>query len=398
MSIYNEISRLNTAKMNLKAAIEAKGVSVPESTTLSGYGDLVSQIKTGGGISGEGAYVVTVYDYDGTVLLQQKANTGDTITMPTAPTHDRLTFQEWSSTTTLNSDGQSVTVGDNDIDIGATYTTTSGNTEFDIVLTKATGLYVAFKPTGIGSPTINWGDGVTNTEISHTYSSYGKYTIQVSGAAGYRYYVFDQSTSEKNFFCICARFDNSVTSIGEKAFILCYSLKKVSIPNSVTFLDGEAFSWCTSLKFVVVPKSVNEIESYAFNSCHSLLGIVLPENLTTCNYSCFNDCNSLQKIVIPNLSTISSSFCCYCFSLTKIIIPKTVSSISANAFSSCYGITLYDFTRRLSVPTLSSTQAFLSINNICKIVVPDNLYNSWINATNWTTYADYIYKASEVNL
>ncbi len=40
--------------------------------------------------------------------------------------------------------------------------------------------------------------------------------------------------------------------------------------------------------------------------------------------------------------------------------------------------------------------AFDTIGGICKIVVPDSLYDSWITATNWSTYADYIYKVSEV--
>jgi hypothetical protein len=28
--------------------------------------------------------------------------------------------------------------------------------------------------------------------------------------------------------------------------------------------------------------------------------------------------------------------------------------------------------------------------------VPDSLYDEWIAATNWSTFADYIYKASEM--
>ena len=45
-------------------------------------------------------------------------------------------------TSFLNASG--VQLGNGDIAIGATYTTASGNTEFDIVLTEATGLFVYF--------------------------------------------------------------------------------------------------------------------------------------------------------------------------------------------------------------------------------------------------------------
>lgn len=47
MSIASEITRLQTAKADLKTAIEAKGVTVPSATKLGGYADLVEQISTG---------------------------------------------------------------------------------------------------------------------------------------------------------------------------------------------------------------------------------------------------------------------------------------------------------------------------------------------------------------
>lgn len=47
MSIATEIQRLQTAKANIKTAIEAKGVSVPSSAKLDVYDDYVAQI--GGG-------------------------------------------------------------------------------------------------------------------------------------------------------------------------------------------------------------------------------------------------------------------------------------------------------------------------------------------------------------
>lgn len=47
MSIASEIQRLQTAKADIKTAIEAKGVTVPSSATIDTYDDYVSQI-TGG--------------------------------------------------------------------------------------------------------------------------------------------------------------------------------------------------------------------------------------------------------------------------------------------------------------------------------------------------------------
>lgn len=49
MSIQTEITRLQTAKADIKTAIELKGVNVPSSATIDTYDDYVSQIVTGGG-------------------------------------------------------------------------------------------------------------------------------------------------------------------------------------------------------------------------------------------------------------------------------------------------------------------------------------------------------------
>lgn len=49
MSIATEITRLQTAKSNLKTSIENKGVTVPGAILIDGYASLVDQISGGGG-------------------------------------------------------------------------------------------------------------------------------------------------------------------------------------------------------------------------------------------------------------------------------------------------------------------------------------------------------------
>ena len=48
MSIQTELDRLQTAKADLKTALQDKGVTVLDATTLDGYGALVAQITAGG--------------------------------------------------------------------------------------------------------------------------------------------------------------------------------------------------------------------------------------------------------------------------------------------------------------------------------------------------------------
>ena len=59
-------------------------------------------------------------------------------------------------------------------------------------------------------------------------------------------------------------------------------------------------------------------------------------------------------------------------------------------FYYCYSVKFFDFTRHTSVPTLSNTNAFSSIPADCEIRVPAALYDEWIAATNWSTYASKI--------
>lgn len=49
MSVQTEISRLESAKSAIKAAIEGKGVAVPDATLLDGMAALIESIEAGGG-------------------------------------------------------------------------------------------------------------------------------------------------------------------------------------------------------------------------------------------------------------------------------------------------------------------------------------------------------------
>lgn len=49
MSVQSEITRLENAKVAIKAAIEGKGVTVPDGTLLDGMASLIESIEAGGG-------------------------------------------------------------------------------------------------------------------------------------------------------------------------------------------------------------------------------------------------------------------------------------------------------------------------------------------------------------
>ena len=191
---------------------------------------------------------------------------------------------------------------------------------------------------------------------------------------------------------------NSVTSIADKAFYYCYSLSSVVIPNGVTSIGSKAFYHCYSLSSVVIPNSVTSIGSQAFYYCHSLSSVVIPNGVTSIEGYTFSDCYSLSSVVIPNsVTSIGSQAFSDCYSLSSVVIPNSVTSIGSQAFYYCSSVAFFDFSGHTSVPTLSNYNAFSSIASDCKIVVPDELYDSWIAATNWSSVASYIVKASEFN-
>ena len=49
MSIQTELTRITNAKAAIKAAIEGKGVTVPDGTMLDGMAALIAGIEAGGG-------------------------------------------------------------------------------------------------------------------------------------------------------------------------------------------------------------------------------------------------------------------------------------------------------------------------------------------------------------
>lgn len=68
MSIQTDLTRIKNAKAAIKAAIEGKGVTVPDGTLLDGMAALIESIEAGGssGIS-FGVYIPATTGYDHTI-------------------------------------------------------------------------------------------------------------------------------------------------------------------------------------------------------------------------------------------------------------------------------------------------------------------------------------------
>lgn len=145
----------------------------------------------------------------------------------------------------------------------------------------------------------------------------------------------------------------------------------------------------------LIEGSITEISSnatkvcdYAFYKHEFLTSIDLP-NATSISQRAFYACTALTSVKMPNVMSIEAMAFNGCWELPSVALPK-VTSIGILAFSACLACLVYDFSGCTAVPTLADSNAFGSINADAKIKVPAALYDEWIAATNWTTYASYI--------
>lgn len=179
----------------------------------------------------------------------------------------------------------------------------------------------------------------------------------------------------------------------------CYSLISAIIPNGVTTIEQYTFYGCKSLKSVVIPNSVTSINAYAFQDCSAINLIVIPNSVTTFGTYIFQNCTALTSLTLPtSMTTVPTSFINSCNSLSSLKLPNSITSILSQAFYSCYGMQLYDFTSFTTIPTLQAANAFYNMRTDCKIAVPDALYDNWIAASNWSSWAANIVKASELSI
>ena len=94
----------------------------------------------------------------------------------------------------------------------------------------------------------------------------------------------------------------------------------IVIPNSVTSIGDTAFLGCSKLTSVVIPNSVTSIGSSTFSGCSGLTSIIVDENNP--KYDSRDNCNA---IIETETNTLING-------CKTTIIPNSVKSIHSYAF------------------------------------------------------------------
>ena len=181
---------------------------------------------------------------------------------------------------------------------------------------------------------------------------------------------------------------NSVTTIGQRAFLECRGLTSVSIPNSVTSFGDYVFSGCSGLTSITIPNSVTSIGVSAFRDCSGLTSVTIPNSVTSIGIGAFSGCTSLTSVTIPNsVTSIGVSAFSGCSGLTSITIPNSVTSIGDAAFSGCNSLT--SITIPHSVTSIGKS-AFSGCSSLTSVTIPNNVTSIGEGAFNgcfFTTYS-----------
>ena len=187
----------------------------------------------------------------------------------------------------------------------------------------------------------------------------------------------------------------NVTKIEYGCFTTCENLAEVNIQNGVQTIGSGAFNKCINLKNISIPDSVTSIDN-PFGECHLLEYATIGNGITRFNTYTFYQCSSLKKVIVgTGVQEIDSNAFYACYALSEVYFHGNVTSITCPAFYYC-NLNVIDFSNNTVVPTISSS-SLLSNNyhSNYNIIVPDNLYDEWKIATNWSSLSSKIVKKSD---
>lgn len=80
---------------------------------------------------------------------------------------------------------------------------------------------------------------------------------------------------EANWNLVSVTLPETVTVIGENAFMSCNALAQINIPSGLTNIERGAFAGCASLTEMTIPSAVTSVHEEAFTMCDGLVSLTI---------------------------------------------------------------------------------------------------------------------------
>ena len=219
---------------------------------------------------------------------------------------------------------------------------------------------------------------------------------------------------------------NSVTSIGDWAFLNCWNMTSLTISSSVVSIGSDAFlcqsanmifniteihytgsieEWCSNTCLqsclaggssntgyslyindinvvdLTIPNTITSLGDYAFEKCSGLRSVVIPSSVISIGRRTFNKCKNLSSFTIgENVTTIGNDAFSGCSELTNIMVhngnPKYDSRNNCNAIIETTANKLILGCKNTTIPnTITSIGefAFDNCTSLASITIPNSV-------------------------
>ena len=149
--------------------------------------------------------------------------------------------------------------------------------------------------------------GKCGDNVDFTLDENGVLTISGTGPMRDFEYAGDAPWWDKRNTIFYVAIQDSVTIIGDCAFMGCSALTSVTIPDSVISIGDWAFDGCARLTSVTIPHSVSTIRNWTFSNCTSLTSVTIPSSVTTIKDCAFYGCTELTSVSVSLKAEIADN-------------------------------------------------------------------------------------------
>ena len=125
---------------------------------------------------------------------------------------------------------------------------------------------------------------------------------------------------------------SKLSKIEKYAFKDCGALKTVSLPKGLKTIGYKAFGLCTSLEKFTIPGSVT-YGNQIFGSSGTVKTVTFGSGIKTIPENILKNAGSVESVTIPSkITSIGKNAFYNCISLKKVSLPSTVTVLNASAF------------------------------------------------------------------